>query len=127
MKTNESNVTSLKQCIACWELEQMIGSTFVVFHNHIFFQNSFSLDENIENVARKKVQKCDARSYPSPIDSIRSGKHKRAEALGWTGWRNSSFEGNQSFPRFSRLKLRRSEIDPDTPPPKMTMEKICGM
>jgi hypothetical protein len=104
----------------------MTSSTSVVFHNHLYFQNSFSLDQNIENAARKKVQKCDARSYPSPIDSIRSGKHKRAEALGWTGWRNSSFEGNQSFPRFSRLKLRRDEIDPDTPPPKMTMEKICG-
>jgi hypothetical protein len=104
----------------------MIGSNFLVFHNCLSFQNSFSLDQNVENAERKKVVKCSTPSYPSPIDRIQCGKHKRAEALGWTGWRNSSFEGNQSFPRSSRLKLRRDEIDPDTPPPRMTMERIRG-
>ncbi|PSN52338.1 hypothetical protein C0J52_11417 [Blattella germanica] len=89
-------------------------------------KNSFAWDRSIEKAARKKLLQCSTPSYPSPIDRIRCGKHKRAEALGWTGWRNSSFEGNQSFPRSSRLKLRRDEIDLDTPPPKMTMERIRG-
>ncbi|XP_021932222.1 PAS domain-containing serine/threonine-protein kinase isoform X4 [Zootermopsis nevadensis] len=97
-----------------------------LWQSSVINKNSFSLDQNIENAERKKVVKCSTPSYPSPIDRIQCGKHKRAEALGWTGWRNSSFEGNQSFPRSSRLKLRRDEIYPDTPPPRMTMERIRG-
>jgi hypothetical protein len=118
-------VKQLPAGIECYPIN-IIGGTFLVFRNHLSFQNSFSLDQNIENTARKEVLKCNTPSYPSPIDRIQCGKHKRAEALGWTGWRKSSFEGNQSFPRSSRLKLRRDEVDPDTPPPQMTMERIRG-
>ncbi|XP_068085180.1 PAS domain-containing serine/threonine-protein kinase [Anabrus simplex] len=56
--------------------------------------------------------------------SPRGGKQKRALALGWTGWRDFSFEGNQSFPRVSRYKLRK-EIDPG-PLIQTNMERIRG-
>ncbi|KAK7861668.1 hypothetical protein R5R35_005350 [Gryllus longicercus] len=69
--------------------------------------------------------KCSSPSYPSPIDRIRSGKQERALALGWTGWRDSSFEGNQSFPRISRPKLRKEDIYPDTLH-KIRMDRIRG-
>ncbi|XP_049954466.1 PAS domain-containing serine/threonine-protein kinase isoform X2 [Schistocerca serialis cubense] len=89
------------------------------------FQKILKWDQNATGRGIRKIAEHGLQCYLSPVDRIRIGKYERAEALGWTGWKNSSFECNQSFPRISKPRIIRDEINLDTPLRKK-MERIRG-
>lgn len=63
-------------------------------------------------------------SYPSPLDRIRTGRRERAAQFGLnTNADENSFEGNQSYPKIIRSKLKMTDAY-DTP--KLEKQKLIG-